>query len=50
VTEILDVKGTLKSGREKAPEGSHEGRKNGHHQQVEVVGRIRERRDVSSKL
>ena len=50
VTEILNVKGTLKSGREKSAEGCHKGRKNGHHEEVEVVGRIRERRDISSKL
>jgi len=50
MTEILDIKGTLKSGSEKAAERSDERRKNGHHEEMEVVGRIRERRNVSSKL
>ena len=50
VTEILDVEGTLKSGSKKATEWSDKRRKNGHDEDVEVVGRIWERRDVSSKL
>lgn len=40
VTEILDVKGTLKSGSKEAAEGSNEGCENGHDEEVEVVGRI----------
>ena len=50
VAEILDVKRPLESGRKEPAERSHQRRKNGHEQQVEVVGRVRERRDVSPKL
>lgn len=40
VTEILDVEGTLKSRCEEATERSDERRKNGHDEEMKVVGRI----------
>jgi len=49
VTEILDVEGTLKSRSEKTTEWSDKRRKNGHDEDMEVVGCIWERRDVSPK-
>ena len=50
VTKVLDVKGTLKSGSEEATEGGNERRENGHDEQMKMVGRIWERRNISPKL
>ena len=50
VAEILDVKGTLKSRSKEAAEWSDERRENCHDEDMEMVGRIWERRNVSSKL
>ena len=46
VAKVLDVESTLKSGGEKATERSDKGSKNGHDENVQVVGRVCDRRDV----
>lgn len=50
LTEIFNVEGTLKSGGEETAKWSDKGRKNGHDEEMEVVGRIWERQDVSPEL
>lgn len=50
MAEIFDVEGTFKSGGEETPEWADKGRKNCHDENVQVVGRIWESRDVSSQL
>jgi len=50
VTKVLDVEGTLESGSEEATEGCNERRENGHDEQMKMVGRIWERRDISPEL
>lgn len=46
MTKIFDVKGSLESGGEEATEWTNKGGKSCHDEQMQVVGRIRERQDV----
>lgn len=50
LTEVLNVEGTLESGGKETAEWSNERRENRHDQDMEVVGRIWKRLDVSPKL
>ena len=50
LAKIFDVESTLKSGGEKASEGGDKRRKNGHDEDMQVVGRVRERRHVPTQL
>ena len=50
MTEILDVEGTLESGSKETTERCNKRGKNGHDEDMEVVGSVRECRNVSPKL
>ena len=50
VTKIFDVEGTLESGGEEAAKRSNEGRENGHDENVQVVGRVRDGRHIPTQL
>ena len=48
--EILDIEGAFKSRGKETTEWSNKRCENGHDEDMEVVGRVWKRRDVSSEL